>query len=84
MIRGNQSILTYLQSLNHFEALIEEQESFIRAHTYLFIRQSGHIGTLQNLEELAKDKVYEFCYVCTPNMIEGTTTGFTLRPLTLP
>jgi hypothetical protein len=35
------------------------------------------------LEELARDEVYEFCYVCSVNKIKGTVAGFALRPLAL-
>jgi hypothetical protein len=42
-----------------------------------------HIGEFHNLEELARDRVYEFCYVCLTNKIRGTTAGFTLRPVAI-
>jgi hypothetical protein len=42
-----------------------------------------HIGEFHYLEDLARDKVYEFCYVCTVNKIQGAVAGFCLRPLAL-
>jgi len=47
------------------------------------VEQGVHIGELHYLEELAKDKVYEFLYICTTNKIRGTSAGFTLRPIAI-
>jgi kynurenine formamidase len=54
---------------------------FIPVHRYLLIEQGVHIGEFHNLEELAKSKTYEFCYVCMTNKIIGTAAGFALRPI---
>jgi kynurenine formamidase len=56
---------------------------FIPVHHYLLIEQGVHIGEFHFLEELARDKAYEFCYVCTTNKIRGTVAGFALRPLAI-
>jgi kynurenine formamidase len=56
---------------------------FIPVHRYLLIEQGVHIGEFHNLEELAKEKVYEFCYVCMTNKIRGTVAGFALRPIAI-
>ncbi|MEK6235676.1 MAG: cyclase family protein [Planctomycetales bacterium] len=61
----------------------EGSDSFIPVHKYLLAEQGVHIAELHFLEELAKDKVYEFCYICTTNKIAGTTAGFALRPIAL-
>lgn len=58
-------------------------DSFIPVHKYLLVEQGVHIGEFHNLENLAKDKIYEFCYVATVNKIAGTVAGFTLRPLAM-
>ena len=42
-----------------------------------------HIGEFHNLEGLARDKAYEFCYVATIAKIAGTVAGFALRPLAI-
>lgn len=60
-----------------------EKADFLPVHRYLLVRQGVHIGEFHNLEELARDRVYEFCYVCTTNKLRGTTAGFGLRPLAL-
>jgi kynurenine formamidase len=58
-------------------------DSFIPVHKYLLVEQGVHIGEFHNLEGLARDKVYEFCYVCCLNKIAGGTAGFALRPIGL-
>ena len=60
-----------------------EPQSFIPVHKYLLVDQGVHIGEFHFLEELAREKAYEFCYVCTVNKIRGATAGFALRPLAL-
>jgi kynurenine formamidase len=61
----------------------EGSRSFMPVHNYLLIQQGVHIGEFHNLEALAKDRAYEFAYVCGVNKIKGTTAGFTLRPIAL-
>jgi kynurenine formamidase len=56
-------------------------DSFIPVHKYLLIEQGVHILEFHNLEELARDKVYEFCYIAATNKIVGSTAGFALRPM---
>jgi kynurenine formamidase len=58
-------------------------DTFIPVHKYLIIEQGVHIGEFHYLEDLAAQKVYEFCYVAMTNKIIGSTTGFALRPLAL-
>lgn len=57
--------------------------SFMPVHNYLLIEQGVHIGEFHNLEELARDRAYEFAYVCAVNKIKNATAGFTLRPLAI-
>ncbi len=56
---------------------------FVPVHRYLLVEQGVHIAELHNLEGLARDKVYEFCYMATTNKIQGTTAGFTMRPIAI-
>ena len=62
---------------------LPEAKSFMEVHTYLLIQQGVHIGEFHYLEDLAKDKAYEFAYVCGVNKIKGTAAGFALRPMAL-
>ena len=52
-------------------------------HDYLLIEQGVHIGESHYLEDLARDKVYGFCYIALVNKIRGTTAGFALRPIAI-
>jgi kynurenine formamidase len=61
----------------------EEKQTFIPVHRYLLTQQGVHIGEFHFLEELARDQVYQFCYVCMTNKIRGATAGFTLRPVAI-
>ena len=52
-------------------------------HNYLLIEQGVHIGEFHYLEQLARDRVYEFAYICLVNRLRGTTAGFALRPIAI-
>jgi kynurenine formamidase len=56
---------------------------FFPVHRYLLTQQGVHIGEFHFLEDLSRDRVYEFCYICMTNKIRGTTAGFTLRPIAM-
>jgi kynurenine formamidase len=58
-------------------------KSFMPVHNYLLIEQGVHIGEFHNLEELAKDRAYQFAYVCGVNKIKGGSAGFALRPIAI-
>ncbi len=58
-------------------------DTFIPVHRYLIIEQGVHIAEFHYLEDLAREKVYEFCYVAMTNKIAGTTAGFTMRPIAI-
>lgn len=57
--------------------------TFMPVHTYLLIEQGVHIGEFHYLEDLAREKAYEFSYICTTAKIKGTSAGFALRPLAI-
>jgi kynurenine formamidase len=61
----------------------EGSDTFIPVHKYLLIEQGVHIGEFHYLEELSRERVYEFCYVAMTNKIAGATAGFALRPVAL-
>ena len=50
---------------------------------YLLVQQGVYIGEFHYLEDLARDKVYEFLYVNATNKIRGTAAGFTMRPVAI-
>lgn len=61
----------------------EGSASFMPTHDYLLIEQGVHIAEFNYLEDLARDKAYEFCYVALVNKISGTTAGFCMRPIAI-
>jgi kynurenine formamidase len=54
---------------------------FYPAHMYLLVDQGVYIGEFHYLEDLARDKVYEFAYIAATNKIRGAAAGFTMRPI---
>ena len=83
MVGSDTSGLEFGPPPEQAEAYRELHGSFMPVHNYLLIQQGVHIAEFHALEDLARDEVYEFCYVCTTNKIRGTTAGFTLRPIAI-
>lgn len=83
MIGSDTSGLEYNPVEADTKAFREKYKSFMPVHNYLLIEQGVHIGEFHNLEELAREKAYEFCYVACTNKIKGSTAGFTLRPIAI-
>ena len=49
-----------------------------------FVAEQGvHLFEFHDLEALARDGVWEFCYVGLTNKIAGTAAGFAMRPIAL-
>ena len=61
----------------------EGADSFVPVHKYLLVDQGVHLFEFHYLEDLAREGIWEFCYVGTTNKIAGTTAGFALRPIAL-
>jgi kynurenine formamidase len=83
LIGSDTSGLEYAPRDQDAEAYREKYKSFMPVHTYLLIAQGVHIGEFHNLEQLSRDKAYEFCYICTTAKVKGTASGFALRPLAI-
>ncbi|MBG88192.1 MAG: hypothetical protein CMO80_14995 [Verrucomicrobiales bacterium] len=83
LIGSDTSGLEYWPSADDSTAHQKKHGTFMPVHNYLLIKQGVHIGEFHQLEDLAKDRVYEFCYMCTTAKIRGATAGFTLRPLAI-
>jgi len=83
MIGSDTSGLEYVPRDEDTGAYRTKYKSFMPVHNYLLIQQGVHIAEFHNLEELARDKAYEFCYVCATAKIKGTASGFTLRPIAI-
>ena len=81
LVGSDTSGLEYVPREEDTSAYRAKYKSFMPVHNYLLIQQGVHIGEFHNLEELAQERVYEFCYICTTAKIKGTASGFGLRPI---
>ncbi len=61
----------------------KDPENFVPVHTYLFAERGVSLLEALWLEDLAKDKVYEFLFIASPLKIRGGTAS-PLRPLAIP
>jgi kynurenine formamidase len=83
MIGSDTSGLEYGPTAADNAAYRAKYRSFNPVHRYLLVEQGVHIGEFHFLEDLARERVYEFCYVAATNKIKGTAAGFALRPLAI-
>ena len=83
LLGSDTSGLEYLPRDAETDAYRAKYKSFMPVHNYLLIQQGVHIGEFHFLEDLARDKGYEFCYVCATEKIKGIAAGFTLRPIAI-
>lgn len=83
LIGSDTSGLEYWPEENDATAHQQKYGSFMPVHNYLLIEQGVHIGELHDLEELAREKAYEFTYICATNKLRGTVAGFALRPIAI-
>jgi kynurenine formamidase len=58
----------------------EKVPSGMPVHVHLLVESGIHIVEMLNLEELARDRVYEFLFIAAPLKIRGGT-GSPIRPL---
>ena len=63
--------------------VFEKSPSEMEVHVHLLVDSGIYIIEVLNLEELARDKVYEFEFVAAPMKIKGGT-GAPVRPLAFP
>lgn len=83
LIGSDTSGLEYVPKDDEAAEYRRKYKSFMPVHNYLLIQQGVHIGEFHNLEELAREKAYEFCYTATTAKVKGTASGFALRPIAL-
>jgi kynurenine formamidase len=83
MICSDTSGVEYQPSSEDAKAFRDKYRSFMPLHNYLLIQQGIHIGEFHYLEDLARDRAYEFCYVACTNKIKGAAAGFTMRPIAI-
>jgi kynurenine formamidase len=75
MIGADNIALEYLPSA--------DPENWLPVHTYLLAEAGVPIMEVADLEAIAEDKLYEFCYVGAALKLRGATAG-PVRPLALP
>jgi kynurenine formamidase len=61
----------------------EQEDNFAPCHCHFLAESGVPMIELVNLEELARDEVYEFCLIAAPIRFRGAT-GAPLRPLAMP
>ncbi len=83
MICGDTSGLEYQPKPEDAAAFRAKYRSFMPLHNYLLIEQGIHIGEFHYLEDLARERVYEFSYIACVNKIKGAASGFALRPIAI-
>ena len=67
-----------------FEAFPSEAEgNYVPVHTYLLAQQGAPILELVNLEELARDRVYEFAFIGASLKLRGADAA-PMRPIAIP
>ncbi|HYP49942.1 MAG TPA: cyclase family protein, partial [Pyrinomonadaceae bacterium] len=67
-----------------FEKLPSSQsDNWIPVHTYLLAERGVSIIEVLQLEDLAKDNVYEFAFISAPLKLRGAT-GSPIRPIAIP
>lgn len=68
-------------SLEHFP--VEGKDNWIPVHTYLLAQRGVPIIEVINLEELARDRVYEFAFIAASLKFRGASAA-PFRPLAIP
>lgn len=68
-------------SLEHFP--VEPGTNWIPVHTYLLARRGLPIIEVANLEELARDRVYEFAFIAASLRLRGASAA-PFRPIAMP
>lgn len=61
----------------------KDPDNFVPVHSYLFAERGVSILEAMWLEDLAKDRVYEFAFIAAPLKLQGAT-GSPIRPLAIP
>ena len=64
-------------TLEVFGNPVNEDGTIIPVHQELLMRHGVRIGESYALDELARDRVYEFAFIVTPQFVEGATAGNT-------
>jgi kynurenine formamidase len=61
----------------------EQEDNWLPGHCHFLAEAGCVMMELLNLEELAREEIYEFCFIGAPIRLRGAT-GSPLRPLAMP
>jgi kynurenine formamidase len=82
LVEGQQAMLLGADSLGVESFPSKDPENFVPVHTYLLVEKGVSMMEALWLEDLAKDKVYEFLFIASPLKLRGGTAS-PLRPIAI-
>jgi kynurenine formamidase len=83
LVETGGAIVLAADNLSVEQAPSPNPDNWVPVHTYCLTEKGAPLIEFVNCEELAAERVYEFCFIGTPLKIRGAT-GTPLRPLAIP
>jgi kynurenine formamidase len=83
LVEGQQAMLLGADNFGVESFPSKDPENFVPVHTYLQAERGVSLLEALWLEDLSKDKVYEFLFIASPLKLRGGTAS-PLRPLAIP
>jgi kynurenine formamidase len=83
LVEGQQAMLVGADNFGVESFPSKDPENFVPVHTYLQAERGVSLVEALWLEDLSKDKVYEFLFIASPLKLRGGTAS-PLRPLAIP
>ena len=82
LVEGQKAMLLGADSLGVESFPSKNPDNFVPVHTYLLVERGVSLLEALWLEDLAKDKVYEFLFIASPLKIRGGTAS-PVRPMAI-
>lgn len=83
LVEGQKAMLVGADNFGVESFPSKDPENFVPVHTYLQAEQGVSLLEALWLEDLAKDKVYEFAFIAMPLKMRGATAS-PIRPIAIP
>jgi kynurenine formamidase len=83
LVEGQQAMLLGADNFGVESFPSKDPENFVPVHSYLQAERGVSLLEALWLEDLSKDKVYEFLFIATPLKMRGATAS-PIRPLAIP
>jgi kynurenine formamidase len=83
LVEGQGAMLVGSDNLSLESFPVETKENWVPVHTYLEAEQGAAIMEVVDLEQLARDRVYEFAFIGASLKLRGAS-GAPMRPLAFP